>query len=199
MLEAFEILTTSGVVLWSKSYAPVGAHIINSLINDVFIEEKVVSQNSSASGVSPIYKKEKYTLKWKRVKEFNLIFVVRLSNVACSQTILSQVSLLSLQAVYQSLLHLGWIDKLLDNISTIFIDLYKDQLRGKRARITVYRFDPYFEQQVRELEDNTGSVEAYTAEIEEKKDPLVSSDNGGPPPPPIPGLKRGMIQLDSRQ
>lgn len=77
MLEAFEILTTSGVVLWSKSYAPVGAHVINSLINDVFIEEKVVPQNVSASGVSPIYKKEKYTLKWKRVKEFNLIFVVR--------------------------------------------------------------------------------------------------------------------------
>ena len=74
MLEAFEILTTSGVVLWSKSYAPVGAHVINSLINDVFIEEKVVPQNA---GVSPVFKKEKYTLKWRRNKEFNLIFVVR--------------------------------------------------------------------------------------------------------------------------
>lgn len=76
MLETFEILTTSGVVLWSKSYAPVGSHVINSLINDVFIEEKVVPQQTSA-GVSPTYKKEKYTLKWKRAKEFNLIFVVR--------------------------------------------------------------------------------------------------------------------------
>jgi hypothetical protein len=83
MLEAFEILTTSGVVLWSKSYAPVGSHVINSLINDVFIEEKVVPQGSSA-GVSPIFKKEKYTLKWKRVKEFNLIFVVRSLPVAYS-------------------------------------------------------------------------------------------------------------------
>lgn len=80
MLEAFEILTTSGVVLWSKSYAPVGAHVINSLINDVFIEEKVVPQNATAGGVSPAFKKEKYTLKWKRVKEFDLIFVVRLSH-----------------------------------------------------------------------------------------------------------------------
>lgn len=79
MLEAFEILTASGVVLWSKSYAPVGAHVINSLINDVFIEEKVVPQSATA-GASPIYKKEKYTLKWKRVKEFDLIFVVRLSH-----------------------------------------------------------------------------------------------------------------------
>lgn len=76
MLEAFEILTTSGVVLWSKSYAPVGAHVVNSLINDVFIEEKVVPQGASSTGVSPAFKKEKYTLKWKRVEEFNLIFVV---------------------------------------------------------------------------------------------------------------------------
>ncbi|KAJ5600341.1 Signal recognition particle receptor subunit alpha [Penicillium hetheringtonii] len=166
MLEAFEILTTSGVVLWSKSYAPVGAHVINSLINDVFIEEKVVPQNAP-SGSSPVYKKEKYTLKWRRSKESNLIFV----------------------AVYQSLLHLGWIDKLLENISTIFLDLYKDQLKGNRTRITTYRFDPYFEQQVRELEDNTGNVaESYSAEIDSRKDPLVSSDNGGPPPPPVPGL-----------
>ena len=81
MLEAFEILTTSGVVLWSKSYAPVGAHVINSLINDVFIEEKVVPQSASVTGALPVYKKEKYTLKWKRVKEFNLIFVVRF--IAC--------------------------------------------------------------------------------------------------------------------
>ncbi|KAJ5173730.1 Signal recognition particle SRP54 subunit helical bundle [Penicillium coprophilum] len=167
MLEAFEILTTSGVVLWSKAYAPVGAHVINSLINDVFIEEKVVPQITTVSGVSPAYKKEKYTLKWKRVKEFDLIFV----------------------AVYQSLLHLGWIDRLLENISTIFIDLYKDQVKGDRARIQTYRFDQYFEQQVRELEDNTGGfVEEIVPETGERKDPLVSSDNGGPPPPPVPGL-----------
>jgi signal recognition particle receptor subunit alpha len=76
MLEAFEVLTTSGVVLWSKSYAPVGAHVVNSLINDVFIEEKVRAQNQATSSAAPIYKKEKYTLKWKRVKDFNLIFVV---------------------------------------------------------------------------------------------------------------------------
>ncbi|KAJ5438976.1 Signal recognition particle receptor subunit alpha [Penicillium daleae] len=173
MLEAFEILTTSGVVLWSKSYAPVGAHVINSLINDVFIEEKVVPQSASVNGALPVYKKEKYTLKWKRVKEFNLIFV----------------------AVYQSLLHLGWIDKLLENISTIFIDVYKDQLKGNRARITAYKFDAYFEQQVRELEDNTGSIaEVYAAETGEKKDPFVSSDNGGPPPPPVPGLIKAQHQ-----
>ncbi|RHZ48215.1 signal recognition particle receptor subunit alpha [Aspergillus thermomutatus] len=168
MLEAFEILTTSGVVLWSKSYAPVGAHVVNSLINDVFIEEKVRAQHQATSGAAPMYKKEKYTLKWKRIKDFNLIFV----------------------AVYQSLLHLGWIDKLLDNISTIFIDLYKDELKSARARIIEYPFDKYFDQQVRELENNAGAPtsETLVAEIKERKDPLVSSDNGGPPPPPVPAL-----------
>lgn len=76
MLEAFEILTTSGVVLWSKSYAPIGAHVVNGLINDVFIEEKVLNQPPTANGPSPVFKKEKYTLKWRRVKDLNLIFVV---------------------------------------------------------------------------------------------------------------------------
>ncbi|KAA8643320.1 hypothetical protein EYZ11_000898 [Aspergillus tanneri] len=172
MLEAFEILTTSGVVLWSKSYAPVGAHVINSLINDVFIEEKVQAQ--TANSAYPVYKKEKYTLKWKRVKDFNLIFV----------------------AVYQSLLHLGWIDKLLDNISTLFIDLYKDQLRSSRARIIEYPFNKYFDQQVRELENiSSGGIasERFVAD-REKKDPLVSSDNGGPPPPSVPGLVKAQHQ-----
>ncbi|OJI79876.1 hypothetical protein ASPTUDRAFT_48590 [Aspergillus tubingensis CBS 134.48] len=172
MLEAFEILTASGVVLWSKSYAPVGAHIVNSLISDVFIEEKV--QLQATSNAAPSFKKEKYTLKWKRVKEFDLIFV----------------------AVYQSLLQLGWIDKLLDNISTLYIDLYKDQLRSTRARIAQYPFDKYFDQQVRELEDKSGPIssEAFVAHAVDKKDPLVSSDNGGPPPPPVPGVLKAQHQ-----
>ncbi|KAL4776043.1 signal recognition particle, alpha subunit, N-terminal-domain-containing protein [Aspergillus nidulans var. acristatus] len=174
MLEAFEILSTSGVVLWSKSYAPVGAHVVNSLINDVFIEEKAQLQNTTNSA-SPIFKKEKYTLKWRKSKDFNLIFV----------------------AVYQSLLHLGWIDKLLDNISTIFIDLYKTQLQGDRARIVEYPFDKYFDQQVQELEDNATAgfaSEVPAADAEARKDPLVSADNGGPPPPPVPGLLKAQPQ-----
>ncbi|CBF71127.1 hypothetical protein AN6627.2 [Aspergillus nidulans FGSC A4] len=161
MLEAFEILSTSGVVLWSKSYAPVGAHVVNSLVNDVFIEEKAQLQNATNS-VSPIFKKEKYTLKWRKSKDFNLIFV----------------------AVYQSLLHLGWIDKLLDNISTIFVDLYKTQLQSERARIVQYPFDKYFDQQVQELEDNATAgfaSEAPAADAEARKDPLVSADNGAQP------------------
>jgi hypothetical protein len=76
MLDTFEILTTSGVVLWSRTYAPVGANVINSLIRDVFIEERILPQPEDA-GAKPTYKKEGYTLKWTASKDLGLIFVVR--------------------------------------------------------------------------------------------------------------------------
>lgn len=80
MLDSFEILTSSGVVLWSKSYVPVSSSIINGLIKDVFIEEKVLPGANVADDASaarnPAYKKEKYTLKWTSVKDLGLIFVV---------------------------------------------------------------------------------------------------------------------------
>lgn len=83
MLDSFEILTTSGVVLWSRSYAPVSASVVNGLIKDVFIEEKVlpgasVTDDTSAAR-NPAYKKDQYTLKWTSVKDLGLIFVVRAS------------------------------------------------------------------------------------------------------------------------
>lgn len=81
MLDSFEILTTSGVVLWSKSYVPVSASIVNGFIKDVFIEEKVLPGASVADDATaaknPAYKREKYTLKWTSVKDLGLIFVVR--------------------------------------------------------------------------------------------------------------------------
>lgn len=79
MLDGFEILTTSGVVLWSKAYAPVSSSIINGFIKDVFIEEKVLpgaSVADEASAHNPTYKKDQYTLKWATVKDLGLIFVV---------------------------------------------------------------------------------------------------------------------------
>jgi len=73
-------LTTSGVVLWSRSNAAVGSNVVNGLINDVFIEEKVrptVSETADGPSLSkPSYRYEKYTLKWTLVKDLGLIFVV---------------------------------------------------------------------------------------------------------------------------
>lgn len=80
MLDTFEILTTSGIVLWSRSNAEISSNLINNFINDVFIEEKLPpfsSQGNETSGhpYGP-YKFEKYTLKWTMVKDLGLIFVV---------------------------------------------------------------------------------------------------------------------------
>jgi signal recognition particle receptor subunit alpha len=74
MLDAFEIFTTSGVVLWSRSASSIGATAVNSLINDVFIEERVRPTTHASS--NPSYKYEKYTLKYTFVKDLGLIFVV---------------------------------------------------------------------------------------------------------------------------
>lgn len=82
MLDAFEILTTSGVVLWSRSISNIGASAVNSLINDVFIEEKVRPTSQTSS--NPTYKHDKYTLKYTLVKDLGLIFVVCKRNKRCS-------------------------------------------------------------------------------------------------------------------
>ena len=85
MLDGFEILTTSGVVIWSKSYAPVSSSIINGFIKDVFIEEKVYPGANVAGDASaahnPAYKKDRHTLKWASVKDLGLIFVVGIFSI----------------------------------------------------------------------------------------------------------------------
>lgn len=94
------------------------------------------------------------------------------------------------------MLHLTWVEQLLDNILTIFVDLYKSDLSSPHAEIREYPFDKYFEQQVRELESaslrtqNVSEPEARSAVVEQKKsNASVEADNGGPPPPPpVPGL-----------
>ena len=80
MLDTFEILTTSGVVLWSRTFTPIGPGVINSFIRDVFIEErypgKAVSEDIRTNKPNRLYKNENYTLRWTTAKDFELIFVV---------------------------------------------------------------------------------------------------------------------------
>ncbi|KAJ4297815.1 hypothetical protein N0V90_005711 [Kalmusia sp. IMI 367209] len=164
MLDTFEILTTSGVVLWSRKYAPVGPHIINSLIRDVFIEERVQPQQEDA-GSKPTYRKEGYTLKWTTAKDLGLIFV----------------------AVYQSLVHMTWLDKLLDNIRALFVGLYGEQLSNKHTSVVnCDKFAPYFERQMQELE---GQSDGGSSAPGVKLTPPSSIDNESAdeslPRPPI--------------
>ena len=67
------------------------------------------------------------------------------------------------QAVYQSLVHLTWIDKLLDNIRALFVGLYGDQLKQQRSTaLDCQKFSPYFERQVEELEGSNEGVKTGT-------------------------------------
>jgi signal recognition particle receptor subunit alpha len=79
---------------------------------------------------------------------------------------------------------------LLDNIRTIFVNVYKDQLTTPNAAVAKYAFDEYYDQQLQELEASTGApVLAEPPRIPtDKKEELQEGDTGGPPPPPIHGL-----------
>ena len=71
--------------MWRRSYVSVSPSVVNSLINDVFIEErqKTTTRESGANGS---YRKEKYTLKWTVAKDIKLIFVVRVPGECDSKT-----------------------------------------------------------------------------------------------------------------
>lgn len=172
MLDTFEILTTSGVVLWSRTYAPISPAIINNFITNVFIEEKAVTagaKDNQPTADNPPYKYDQHTLKWTFVKELGIIFV----------------------AVYRSLLHLSWIDKLVDNLKTIFVDLYGDQLKKPNTTIVhCHKFDEYFNQQYQELESlgTTKGAQAANTPFHFEEGP--TSGNLGDVPPLPPGLKQ---------
>jgi hypothetical protein len=70
MLDAFEIITTSGVVLWSKVYENVDSALINDFLRYAFIDER------AASAASSTYRKDGKTIKWATAKDLGLIFVV---------------------------------------------------------------------------------------------------------------------------
>ncbi|KAI1277240.1 SRP54-domain-containing protein [Xylaria sp. FL0933] len=172
MLDTFEVLTTSGVVLWSRTYAPISPAIINHFIADVFIEENTASagaKDSRPTASNPPYRHDQHTLKWTFVKELGLIFV----------------------AVYRSLLHLSWIDKLVDNLKTIFVDLYGDQLKKPNTTLVhCHKFDEYFDQQYQELESRGTTKGAQAADISLSLDEQAVSGNLGDEPPLPPGLKQ---------
>lgn len=166
MLESFEIFSTSGVVLWSRGSSNAAASAVNSLINDVFIEEKSSTKSTS-------FQHEKFTLRWTLVKELGLIFV----------------------AVYQSLLHLSWVDQFLEEVKTVFVNRYSDQLEA-RATVARYDFDRYYDELLRRQDQITGGEATRNPRvaIEASKNNPEERDSGGPPPPSQPGLLRAQSQ-----
>lgn len=86
-------------------------------------------------------------------------------------------------------MHLSWVDKLVENIKTIFIDLYADQIKKPHTtKVDCRNFDEYFDQQYRELEASGSTNASIPVE------PDTTSGNLNDEPPPLPGLKhRGKI------
>ncbi|KAM7209712.1 putative signal recognition particle receptor subunit alpha [Naviculisporaceae sp. PSN 640] len=171
MLDSFEILTTSGVVLWSRTFAAPMSPAVNSFIKDVFIEEKTsvaaAAKDGASAASNPPYKYDQHTLRWAFVKELGIIFV----------------------AVYRSLLHLSWIDKLVDNIKAIFVSLYGDQL--KKPNTTILEcpgFDAYFDQQYAELEKLGSKSDAKE---------LQAPEAGEEPPLPAFATPKSRVQVSS--
>ncbi|KAF2155684.1 P-loop containing nucleoside triphosphate hydrolase protein [Myriangium duriaei CBS 260.36] len=182
MLDSFEILTTSGVVLWSKQYVPVSSNIINALITDVFIEERIPSaaktgDDNRAARNTP-YRKEKYTLKYTTAKDIGLIFV----------------------AVYQSLLSLSWVDDLLDVVRGIFIKEFSSDLKkANRSKLSYSSFDRTFDALVNKLDKTSSETGARPSDTESASEVQLTppSSSAGTedgveeqPPPPVPGFKR---------
>lgn len=68
MIDLFTIFNTGGIVLWQKSFKPTSDRVTNSLISDIFIENRTNEET--------IYHKENYTVRYSVVNELGLIFVV---------------------------------------------------------------------------------------------------------------------------
>ena len=79
---------------------------------------------------------------------------------------------------------------MLDNVKTIFVDLYQDQVKKPHTSAVDCPFDDYFDQQVRELEIIAKEKNVTTV----VKLPLPSeAQNRYDEPPPLPGLLQGKI------
>ncbi|KAG0639724.1 signal recognition particle, alpha subunit, N-terminal-domain-containing protein [Tuber brumale] len=165
-LDSFEIITTSGILLWSKKYASVNPSIVNSFISDVLIEERMQPGSDGKW-----YKKDSYTLKWTSSNDFGLIFV----------------------AVYQSLLQLTWIDELLDTVKKLFTALYGEQLKRPHTSTIECHFDGYFENRMRELEKKAGGPRPIASSVDSHSaTPAIVKEqwDAPPPPPPMPSIMK---------
>ena len=88
------------------------------------------------------------------------------------------------KAVYRSLLHLSWIDKLVDNIKTIYVNLYGDQLTKPNTTIVECNgFDEYFDQQLQELEKSSSKGDAKAGGAPFTVQDEKASGNFGDEPP----------------
>lgn len=103
-----------------------------------------------------------------------------------------------LQAVYQSLLHLSWVDDLLAAVKALFTRQYATDLKKQHvAKIDTANFDQTFDALVRKLD--TGSTRRRPSEVDSESQVELTppsstasqaDEEDGPPAPPVPLFKK---------
>ncbi|RMY04458.1 hypothetical protein D0866_15338 [Hortaea werneckii] len=187
MLDAFEILTTSGIVLWRRHYTPdFSPHVINNLVSDVLIEEKR-DLKGTQDGEAKSYRKDRYTLKWTSARDVGLCFVVGLVLFSCNAHTYSRL--------YNALINLSWVDDLLAAVKTLFLKQYGAELKKPdRVHLNTHQFDQTFDALIKRLD--TGSTARRQSESEDPAELTPPSSSAGEdhdtereePPPPPPGV-----------
>lgn len=79
----------------------------------------------------------------------------------------------------------------MDNIKTIFVDLYGDQLKKPHTTLVECHFDEYFDQQIQKLEKTALNQDTRVVEsssVFAKEAPTQVSEKFDDEPPPLPGL-----------
>ncbi|KXL42469.1 hypothetical protein M433DRAFT_1210 [Acidomyces richmondensis BFW] len=164
MLDAFEVVTTSGIVLWRRHYAPVAPALLNAWLADVLIEEK--APTAAAANTA---RRDRYTLKWTTAKELGLVFV----------------------AVYQSLVSLSWVDRLLAAAKALFVQEYGAVLRPPHPATAIdsARFDAAFDALVRKLDPGRSATAAEGPDSDATADPTPPSSSNGDDDAAAPPLR----------
>lgn len=107
MLDGLSISHTSGLILWSRSYtassSSSSAQPLNSLVQEVLLS----SSGTTQEGETNRYDKDAQSLMWTLANDLGLIFVV----------------------VWPRILHLTYLEKLLDSMKTLFCETYGDLVR----------------------------------------------------------------------
>ena len=80
----------------------------------------------------------------------------------------------------------------MDNIKTIFVSLYGDQLKKPNTSVVACPFDEYFDQQIRELEGAGSSGGSRGVSTVSASDAIASTtDRNLDVPPPLPEIMKG--------
>ncbi|KAK9470835.1 SRP54-type protein [Dipodascopsis tothii] len=153
MIDGFTIFTTGGVVLWQKTVQPIATATMDSLISEIFIEDR-------AGGSSMT--KNRYTVHWTTSNDLGLIFV------AVYQSLLQITFIDEL---------LSSVKKL---FSTIYLE---ELTKKEPESLPVCKFDDYFNVRYAELEQKSSKkssapVSPVAGEIDAETETEAEAEGG---------------------